>query len=118
GRRDRGDHLFRCGARCTSGDRGSQGCHALLDRHADASTPTWESPLTESRLDSLAPAVTAAGAPPTVEISELTFAYRAGRPVLDIPSLRIDRGRRVFLFGPSGSGKTTLLGILAGVLDV
>lgn len=74
--------------------------------------------MTESRLDSLAPAVTAAGAPPTVEISELTFAYRAGRPVLDIPSLRIDRGRRVFLFGPSGSGKTTLLGILAGVLDV
>lgn len=58
------------------------------------------------------------GAPPTVDITDLTFAYRRGRPVLEIPSMRIERGRRVFLYGPSGSGKTTLLGILAGVLDV
>jgi len=36
--------------------------------------------------------------------------------VLDIPSLVIERGARVFLHGPSGCGKTTLLGILAGVL--
>ncbi len=60
----------------------------------------------------------AAGTPPAVEIADLTFAYKAGKPVLDIPSLNIRRGRRVFLYGPSGSGKTTLLGILAGVLPV
>lgn len=52
---------------------------------------------------------------PAVEIADLKFAYRAGKPVLDIPSLVVHRGRRVFLYGPSGSGKTTLLGILAGV---
>lgn len=60
----------------------------------------------------------AAGTPPAVEIADLTFAYKAGKPVLDIASLVIRRGRRVFLYGPSGSGKTTLLGILAGVLPV
>lgn len=53
-----------------------------------------------------------------MDIADLTFEYRRGRRVLDIPSMRIERGRRVFLYGPSGSGKTTLLGILAGVLDV
>jgi putative ABC transport system ATP-binding protein len=51
-----------------------------------------------------------------VDIRDLTFSYVEGRKVLDIPSLSINRGERVFLFGPSGSGKTTLLGLLAGVL--
>ncbi len=37
-------------------------------------------------------------------------------PVLDIPSLVIESGERVFLHGPSGSGKSTLLGLLGGVL--
>lgn len=74
--------------------------------------------MNSTRLASLTPAITAPGAPPAVEIADLTFAYREGRRVLDIRSLRIERGRRVFLYGPSGSGKTTLLGILAGVLDV
>lgn len=52
-----------------------------------------------------------------VAIEKLTFAYRSGPTVLDIPALSIPRGERVFLYGPSGSGKTTLLGILAGVLE-
>jgi putative ABC transport system ATP-binding protein len=51
-----------------------------------------------------------------VDVQGLTFAYRRGVPVLDVPELRIGRGERVFVYGPSGSGKTTLLGILAGVL--
>ena len=55
-------------------------------------------------------------AEPAVELSSLRFAYRAGRDVLSIDHLRVDRGETVFLHGPSGSGKTTLLGILAGVL--
>ena len=37
-------------------------------------------------------------------------------PVLEIPSLSIATGERVFLHGPSGSGKSTLLGLLGGVL--
>ena len=54
---------------------------------------------------------------PAVELSGLRFAYRAGRDVLAIDQLVINRGETVFLHGPSGSGKTTLLGILAGVLQ-
>ena len=53
---------------------------------------------------------------PAVELTDVRFAYRGGRDVLDIPSLAIARGERTFLHGPSGSGKTTLLGLLAGVL--
>jgi putative ABC transport system ATP-binding protein len=52
---------------------------------------------------------------PAILITDLRFAYGAGPAVLDIPTLRIERGERVFVFGPSGSGKTTLLGVLAGV---
>lgn len=51
-----------------------------------------------------------------VTLNEVRFAYRGGATVLDIPSLHVARGERVFLHGPSGSGKTTLLGLLAGVL--
>lgn len=36
-------------------------------------------------------------------------------PVLQIPSFRVARGQRVFLYGPSGSGKTTLLNLLTGI---
>ena len=54
---------------------------------------------------------------PAVALKQLRFAYRAGRDVIAIDDLVIDRGETVFLHGPSGSGKTTLLGILAGVLQ-
>ena len=61
--------------------------------------------------------MTAPGQPrAAIEISALEFSYGTGPRVLDIPSLTIARGSRVFLHGPSGCGKTTLLGILAGVL--
>ncbi len=52
-----------------------------------------------------------------LQISGLHFAYRAGTPILDIPSFSVEQGEHLFLFGPSGSGKTTLLGILAGILQ-
>jgi putative ABC transport system ATP-binding protein len=51
-----------------------------------------------------------------VDLKDVSFSYLRGKPVLDIASLGIRNGERVFLFGPSGSGKTTLLGLLAGVL--
>jgi putative ABC transport system ATP-binding protein len=53
---------------------------------------------------------------PAVFVEHAQFAYTRSRTVLDIPSLRIERGEKVFIYGPSGSGKTTLLGLLAGVL--
>lgn len=61
--------------------------------------------------------MTAAARPgAAIAIDSLQFSYGTGPRVIDIPSLEITRGSRVFLHGPSGCGKTTLLGILAGVL--
>lgn len=53
---------------------------------------------------------------PAVLVEDARFAYVRGKAVLHLPSLRIERGEKVFIYGPSGSGKTTLLGLLAGVL--
>jgi len=53
---------------------------------------------------------------PVIEIADLLFAWKRGtQPVLNIASLQVIRGERVFLRGPSGSGKSTLLNLLAGV---
>lgn len=51
-----------------------------------------------------------------IAIHDLAFSYGSGPRVLEIPSLIVASGSRVFLHGPSGCGKTTLLGLLAGVL--
>jgi len=53
-----------------------------------------------------------------ISVEDVAFAYRRGRPVLDIARFEVGGGERVFLRGPSGSGKSTLLGLVAGVLDV
>jgi putative ABC transport system ATP-binding protein len=50
-----------------------------------------------------------------VEIAGLTYAWRRGAPVLDIPTFQLRSGERVFLRGPSGSGKSTLLSLISGV---
>jgi putative ABC transport system ATP-binding protein len=53
---------------------------------------------------------------PVIEIANLRFAWKKQtQPVLNIISLQVNRGERVFLRGPSGSGKSTLLNLLAGV---
>ena len=49
-------------------------------------------------------------------LSETTFAYRAGEPVLDIAEMTVAAGEKLFVEGPSGSGKSTLLGLLGGIL--
>jgi len=52
-----------------------------------------------------------------VEVASLLFRWPSAKaPCLDIESLAIDAGERVFLFGPSGSGKSTLLALIAGVM--
>lgn len=54
---------------------------------------------------------------PIVELSGVRYSWPgADTSILDLESLRIARGERVFVSGPSGSGKSTLLGLLAGVL--
>lgn len=50
-----------------------------------------------------------------IELQEVGFAWPGQPELLDLPSLRLDRGQSLFLKGPSGSGKTTLLGLLGGV---
>ena len=70
----------------------------------------------------LSVALTAAGAHPAPEqavaLDGLRFSWHAGaRPIVDIPSLHIERGERVLLRGPSGSGKSTLLSLVGGILQ-
>lgn len=49
-------------------------------------------------------------------LSGVSFAYRAGLPVLDGIDLELRRGEVVALSGPNGSGKTTLAKLVAGLL--
>lgn len=51
-----------------------------------------------------------------ISISDLCFSYKKKYQILNIPSLQIKEGEKVFIYGPSGSGKSTLLNIMAGVL--
>jgi len=52
-----------------------------------------------------------------ISIADLRFSWNsAEEPVLDIDTLQIEKGERVFIEGPSGSGKSTLLSLLAGVV--
>jgi putative ABC transport system ATP-binding protein len=59
-------------------------------------------------------------APPVdrvIDISGLRFAWPGSAlVVVDIETLQVKRGERVFVRGPSGSGKSTLLSLLAGVV--
>jgi len=50
-----------------------------------------------------------------LEFIQLEKTYDS-RPVLSIPSCRLDRGA-YWLQGPNGSGKTTLLRIIAGIIS-
>ncbi len=51
-----------------------------------------------------------------VEISNLSFTYDSGKPVLSDVNLVVDRGECVGLIGPNGAGKSTLLLHLNGIL--
>lgn len=46
----------------------------------------------------------------------LSHAYRSGHPVLRHVSVRVARGRIVYLLGRNGSGKTTLMRCLSGIV--
>lgn len=57
------------------------------------------------------------GDPMAIAIANLQFRWPQRQElVLDIPTLQIKPGERVFIEGPSGSGKTTLLNLLAGTI--
>lgn len=52
-----------------------------------------------------------------VAFRDVSFAYRAGIPVLDHISLTIPKGKTVALVGQSGSGKTTLTDLVPRFYD-
>jgi zinc transport system ATP-binding protein len=54
-------------------------------------------------------------AAPAVELDRVSFAYRAGLPVLGDVSLEVLPGEFVAIAGPNGGGKTTLLRIALGL---
>ena len=47
---------------------------------------------------------------------DVSFAYRAGEPVLEGLSLDVPAGQVVGLLGANGAGKTTLLHVALGML--
>ena len=51
-----------------------------------------------------------------IDIKNLKYSYKKGSHILDIESLKVKEGDKLFLYGPSGCGKTTLLSILSGIL--
>ncbi len=52
-----------------------------------------------------------------VNLRDVRFRWkRTSDLVLDIETLEISKGEKVFIKGPSGSGKSTLLNLMAGVL--
>jgi ATP-binding cassette, subfamily B, bacterial len=52
-----------------------------------------------------------------VEFRDVTFAYRAGTPVVKGVNFRLPRGRRLAIVGPSGAGKSTLVDLLLRFYD-
>lgn len=52
-----------------------------------------------------------------IELKDVTFSYRADRPVLDAISLTVNPGERVALAGTSGNGKSTIARLLARLYD-
>jgi ABC-type glutathione transport system ATPase component len=52
-----------------------------------------------------------------LHISQLTCAYTRGKPVMEVPDLRVQRGELMFLLGRSGIGKSTFLE-LAGMMNL
>jgi ATP-binding cassette subfamily B protein len=52
-----------------------------------------------------------------IEFDDVTFGYRAGRPVIHGLSLSIEAGESVAFVGRSGSGKTTLVHLLSRFYD-
>ncbi|CAN5701490.1 metal ABC transporter ATP-binding protein [soil metagenome] len=50
-----------------------------------------------------------------IELSSVSFAYRAGHHVLEGVDLRIGEGAFVAIAGPNGGGKTTLVRIILGL---
>ncbi len=54
----------------------------------------------------------------SIVFDHVSFAYRAGEPVLKDLSFAVEPGRKVAIVGPTGSGKTTIIKLLNRFYDV
>ena len=50
-----------------------------------------------------------------IQLENVKFSYDKEHVILNIKSLLIEQGEKVFIYGPSGSGKSTLLNLMAAV---
>lgn len=52
-----------------------------------------------------------------MQVKEVTYCYKSGRPVLKGVNMTLEAGKVYVILGPSGCGKTTLLSLMGG-LDI
>ncbi len=57
-------------------------------------------------------------AAPLIRLEDVTFGYRADRPVLDGVSLSVAAGETVAIVGATGAGKSTIIKLLPRLYDV
>ncbi|QPG97773.1 hypothetical protein C2857_006850 [Epichloe festucae Fl1] len=55
--------------------------------------------------------------PPIIQMSEVTFGYTQGKPLLRDVDLDVQLDSRIGIVGPNGAGKTTILKLLIGKLE-
>ena len=53
-----------------------------------------------------------------ITISNVTFSYGSGSPVLSNINLKVSAGKRIALVGPSGAGKSTILNLIPRFYDI
>lgn len=51
----------------------------------------------------------------SISVHDLSFAYKAGKPILSDINFEIRRGKKIAVIGESGSGKSTLMALIRGL---
>ncbi len=95
-------HADRADGYVTTKEQAFAALHKYVQSHAPAPTGVT--------------ARAANGGAPVVQVRDLEFAYRAGRPVLHGLNFQIHQGEFVAIVGANGSGKSTLVNNFTGLL--